>query len=371
MRISGSRPNSTGSTRNAAEHRIDSLAGRSRSRPTPPTIRPAPIPAGMKQRLGIADALIKEPSILILDEPTTSIDPEGVAEMLGLIRSLADDHGVTILLSSHLLHQVQAVCDRVAIFVRGTVVAQGAPHELATESKGPEEVEVHVGADEARGPGGSGQPEVPAEPPTRTHPPQLSRSRSSAATPTSWFRRSSKPGFRSPASAGSRRISMRSTGATSTPRRSGQVTEATDSCVAERNTPTQTGFGTGWRVVARKEFADHLLSARFLVLDRDPRRSPPRRRCSRHRAGSGRWLPTPRASRHLFLKLFTVDDRPGAVPARRVHRLSGPVARNHVWLRRHQRRALAGDSSQAAGPTDSPRRSRHSASSSAAWPSSL
>ena len=103
---------------------------------------------GMKQRLGIADALVKEPSILILDEPTTSIDPEGVAEMLGLIRSLADDHGVTILLSSHLLHQVQAVCDRVAIFVRGTVVAQGAPHDLATQSKGPEEVEVQVGADE-------------------------------------------------------------------------------------------------------------------------------------------------------------------------------------------------------------------------------
>ena len=105
---------------------------------------------GMKQRLGIADALVKEPSILILDEPTTSIDPEGVAEMLGLIRSLADEHGVTVLLSSHLLHQVQAVCDRVAIFVRGTVVAQGAPHQLATESKGPEEVEVHVGADEAQ-----------------------------------------------------------------------------------------------------------------------------------------------------------------------------------------------------------------------------
>jgi ABC-2 type transport system ATP-binding protein len=70
--------------------------------------------------------------------------------MLGLIRALADDHGVTILLSSHLLHQVQAVCDRVAIFVRGTVVAQGAPHQLATESRGPEAVEVHVGADEGQ-----------------------------------------------------------------------------------------------------------------------------------------------------------------------------------------------------------------------------
>jgi ABC-2 type transport system ATP-binding protein len=104
---------------------------------------------GMKQRLGIADALIKRPEILILDEPTTAIDPEGVAEILGLINRLARDEGVTILLSSHLLHQVQAVCDRVAIFVKGRVVAQGAPHELATDSKGPEEVEISVGADEA------------------------------------------------------------------------------------------------------------------------------------------------------------------------------------------------------------------------------
>ncbi|MGH8927027.1 MAG: ABC transporter ATP-binding protein, partial [Acidimicrobiia bacterium] len=55
----------------------------------------------------------------------------------------------TILLSSHLLHQVQAVCDRVAIFVKGKVVAQGAPHQLAADSKVPEEVEVQVGADEA------------------------------------------------------------------------------------------------------------------------------------------------------------------------------------------------------------------------------
>jgi ABC-2 type transport system ATP-binding protein len=104
---------------------------------------------GMKQRLGIADALIKRPEILILDEPTTAIDPEGVAEILGLIRRLAKEEGVTILLSSHLLHQVQATCDRVAIFVRGKVAAQGAPHELATDSTGPEEVEIAVGADES------------------------------------------------------------------------------------------------------------------------------------------------------------------------------------------------------------------------------
>jgi ABC-2 type transport system ATP-binding protein len=88
---------------------------------------------GMKQRLGLADALVKDPSILILDEPTTAIDPEGVAEILGLIRALATENNVTVLLSSHLLNQVQAVCDRVAIFVAGKVVAQGTPHELAAQ----------------------------------------------------------------------------------------------------------------------------------------------------------------------------------------------------------------------------------------------
>ena len=99
---------------------------------------------GMKQRLGIADALLKDPDILILDEPTTAIDPEGVAEILSMIRRLADERGVTVLLSSHLLHQVQAVCDRVAIFVRGRVVAQGAPSELASRGGGPEEVEFNT-----------------------------------------------------------------------------------------------------------------------------------------------------------------------------------------------------------------------------------
>jgi len=91
---------------------------------------------GMKQRLGVADALVKGPSVLILDEPTTAIDPEGVAEMLHLIRRLAKEDGVTVLLASHLLHQVQTVCDRVAIFVRGKIVAQGQPHELAAVEKG-------------------------------------------------------------------------------------------------------------------------------------------------------------------------------------------------------------------------------------------
>lgn len=96
---------------------------------------------GMKQRLGLADALVKDPSILILDEPTTAIDPEGVAEILDLIRALAVEEDVTVLLSSHLLNQVQAVCDRVAIFVGGQVIASGRPDQLAAEQVGHARVE--------------------------------------------------------------------------------------------------------------------------------------------------------------------------------------------------------------------------------------
>jgi ABC-2 type transport system ATP-binding protein len=108
---------------------------------------------GMKQRLGLADALVKDPAILILDEPTTAIDPEGVAEILDMIRSLAVDQDVTVLLSSHMLNQVQAVCDRVAIFVAGTVIAHGRPHELAAEQVGHARVEFRFGGDAEAGAG--------------------------------------------------------------------------------------------------------------------------------------------------------------------------------------------------------------------------
>jgi len=85
---------------------------------------------GMRQRLGVADALVKDPAILIMDEPTVAIDPEGVDELLRLIRRLSDERGVTILLSSHLLAQVQSVCDRIGIFVSGRLVASGTIAEL-------------------------------------------------------------------------------------------------------------------------------------------------------------------------------------------------------------------------------------------------
>jgi ABC-2 type transport system ATP-binding protein len=87
---------------------------------------------GMRQRLGIADALVKTPDLLILDEPTTAIDPLGVVEILDLLRRLVNERGLAIMLSSHLLTQVQSVCDRIGIFAAGKLVGQGTVDELAT-----------------------------------------------------------------------------------------------------------------------------------------------------------------------------------------------------------------------------------------------
>src|SRR5262245_24173336 len=99
---------------------------------------------GMRQRLGLADALLKEPSILILDEPTVNIDPEGVREILALVRRLSDERGVTVLLSSHLLHQVEQVCDRIGIFLRGRLVAVGTLEKLAATVEDRWAIEVGV-----------------------------------------------------------------------------------------------------------------------------------------------------------------------------------------------------------------------------------
>lgn len=93
---------------------------------------------GMRQRLGIADALVKDPRVLILDEPTIGIDPEGLKEILELIRNLREERNVTVLLSSHLLHQVQSICDRVGIFVRGRMIARGPVAQLAEQITGAE-----------------------------------------------------------------------------------------------------------------------------------------------------------------------------------------------------------------------------------------
>lgn len=80
---------------------------------------------GMRQRLGLADVLVKSPEIIILDEPTLGIDPTGMEELLSLIRKLSREQNLTVLLSSHQLHQVQQICDRVGLFVRGRLLAEG------------------------------------------------------------------------------------------------------------------------------------------------------------------------------------------------------------------------------------------------------
>jgi len=88
---------------------------------------------GMRQRLGIAEVLIKNPRLVILDEPTLGLDPEGINSMLQLILSLSREEKISVLLCSHLLHQTQKVCDRVAIMDKGKLVAKGAIEELAGE----------------------------------------------------------------------------------------------------------------------------------------------------------------------------------------------------------------------------------------------
>jgi len=92
----------------------------------------------MWQRLGIAEVLIKEPKLIFLDEPTIGLDPDGTNRMLDLIHSLSRERNITIFLSSHLLDQVQRICDRVGIMIRGNLVAIGPIQELAKKKLGVE-----------------------------------------------------------------------------------------------------------------------------------------------------------------------------------------------------------------------------------------
>ncbi len=85
---------------------------------------------GMKQRLALAAALLNDPEFLILDEPTNGLDPAGIQETRTMLRRMVDEQGKSVFLSSHLLHEVQQVCDRVVIIDRGRVVAQGRVEEL-------------------------------------------------------------------------------------------------------------------------------------------------------------------------------------------------------------------------------------------------
>lgn len=85
---------------------------------------------GMKQRLGVAAALLNDPDLLILDEPTGGLDPGGIQEMRQMLQHLAKNQGKTVFLSSHLLHEIEQICDRVAIINKGQLIQEGKVSEL-------------------------------------------------------------------------------------------------------------------------------------------------------------------------------------------------------------------------------------------------
>jgi ABC-2 type transport system ATP-binding protein len=91
---------------------------------------------GMRQRLGVARCLLSDPKLLILDEPMNGLDPGGMLDMRRMIRSLVDDEGRTVFISSHLLDEVEKTCDEAAIIDRGRVIAQGRIDELIAGEAG-------------------------------------------------------------------------------------------------------------------------------------------------------------------------------------------------------------------------------------------
>jgi ABC-2 type transport system ATP-binding protein len=123
-----------GLSRGETETRMDDLLARMEL--TDAANRPvATFSRGMRQRLGLADVLLKKPQVAILDEPTNGLDPVGARQFLDLIRGLKRD-GITVLLSSHLLPQVQAVCDRVGLFYLGKMGLQGTVESLSDKVLG-------------------------------------------------------------------------------------------------------------------------------------------------------------------------------------------------------------------------------------------
>jgi ABC-2 type transport system ATP-binding protein len=99
---------------------------------------------GMRQRLGIARALVNDPQVVFLDEPTLGLDPAGQRQVLDLVARIAQEHGVTVVLTTHLLAEVEQVCDQVLILNRGRVVAEGTVAEVARRAAAPRRAVVSV-----------------------------------------------------------------------------------------------------------------------------------------------------------------------------------------------------------------------------------
>jgi ABC-2 type transport system ATP-binding protein len=104
---------------------------------------------GMRQRLGIARALVNEPGVVFLDEPTLGLDPAGQRQMLGTVRQLAGERGATVLLSTHLLAEVEETCSSVLILNRGRVAAQGTVSDVASRAAAPRSGRLRVAAEDA------------------------------------------------------------------------------------------------------------------------------------------------------------------------------------------------------------------------------
>jgi ABC-2 type transport system ATP-binding protein len=104
---------------------------------------------GMRQRLGIARALVNDPQVLFLDEPTLGLDPAGQRQVLGNVRRIAGERGAAVLLSTHLLAEVEENCSRVLILNRGRVVAEGTVSEIARRAAAPRSGRLHVSPEHA------------------------------------------------------------------------------------------------------------------------------------------------------------------------------------------------------------------------------
>ena len=102
---------------------------------------------GMKQRLGIAQALLGKPDLLILDEPTNGLDPSGIIEIRELIKSLPKDYGITILISSHILSEMELMATHVGIINNGKLLFQGSMDDLRKKQKAVIQLEVEPRAD--------------------------------------------------------------------------------------------------------------------------------------------------------------------------------------------------------------------------------
>ena len=104
----------------------------------------ATLSRGMKQRLAIADVLIKAPKVAIMDEPTTGIDPKGINELLDMIEGIAKELKMTIMMSSHQLWQVERICSRVAMLINGRIIVQGSIEELRKEAFSGRQAKIEV-----------------------------------------------------------------------------------------------------------------------------------------------------------------------------------------------------------------------------------